>query len=222
MGDKLSSQIRSLDTKLENLTTDVNAMRDRVRELESAAEFQESEVKRLSNSLQEERRERAKAVLLSERYSMKADVIIRGIPCSKEEDCFQVFTGFLVNELGFDSSIAMPIVAVHRLAKPSSAKPDPPLLVRFVSYHDKDRVLQAGRNMRVRNKFVVHENLPPPLQAARSKLIPDRNAEVDKARRSNMKVNASIRVPPKSTFAVLVVNGMEKKRVDALDLILSS
>ncbi|KAI8512295.1 hypothetical protein Bbelb_089340 [Branchiostoma belcheri] len=46
VGDKLSSQIQTLDTKVDSLTTDMAALRKRVRELENTVEFQDSEMKR--------------------------------------------------------------------------------------------------------------------------------------------------------------------------------
>ncbi|KAI8512058.1 hypothetical protein Bbelb_111580 [Branchiostoma belcheri] len=105
------------------------------------AEFQDNEMKRLNDSLLAERRERIKAGLLAERYSVKADVVMRGIPYRREEN------------------------------------------------------------------------------SAHGKLIPERNAETEKAKDS--KVSVSIWVPPKCTYAVLMVNGKEKKRVDAVDILLS-
>ncbi|KAI8485876.1 hypothetical protein Bbelb_364280 [Branchiostoma belcheri] len=158
VGDKLSSQIQTLDSKVDSLTTDMAALRERVRELENTVEFQDSEMKRLNDSLLAERRERIRTSLLAERYSMKADVVIRGIPYNKEEKCRQVLENFLADELGLDF---MPIVAPRAV----------------------------------------------------------RNAEADKAKDS--KVSVSIWVPPKCTYAALMVNGKEKKRVDAVDILLS-
>ncbi|XP_019616423.1 PREDICTED: uncharacterized protein LOC109463950 isoform X2 [Branchiostoma belcheri] len=123
VGDKLSSQIQTLDSKVDSLTTDMAALRERVRELENTVEFQDSEMKRLNDSLLAERRERIRTSLLAERYSMKADVVIRGIPYNKEENCRQVLENFLADELGLDS---MPIVAVHRLSRPTTSRPNPP------------------------------------------------------------------------------------------------
>ncbi|KAI8491832.1 hypothetical protein Bbelb_302050 [Branchiostoma belcheri] len=199
-------------------TATVNMLRERVRELEKTAEFYSGELDTLRDALREEHRERVRAVLLTERYSMKPDVIVRGLPFNKEEDSARVLSRFLAEELHLPTADAMPTAAVHRLSRPTTSRPNPPLLARFVNFQDRDKVLSAGRRLRGNSRgLAVYEHLPPPLQTARSQLVNERNAEL--AKDNNNKV--SILVPAKDTYAVLLVNGKEKRRIDAVDIVLS-
>jgi len=218
VGEKLSGQIRALDNKVQGLSADLTSLRERVGANEHAAEFQSEEIQDLRRALDEERRARLKADLLAERYSRKADIIIRGLPCNKEEDSQQVFAVFLSEKLHL---APVPFAAVHRLSRPTKTRPNPPLLVRLLNFHDRDQILREGRKLRGNKEgLAVYEHLPPPLQAARASLVPDRDAEAAKAKGTDTRV--SIWVPPKATYAVLLVNGQEKKRADAIDLMLST
>ncbi|KAI8487290.1 L1 transposable element RBD-like domain [Branchiostoma belcheri] len=210
--ERLSVKIDALDTKLCNLSAELSTVRERVNAVETTAEYHASEILNLQKALGEERRARAKAVILAERYSRKADVVIRGIPFQKDEICTQILDEFLTKELHLD--IKPPIVAVHRLSRPSTTRPNPALLVRFVNFHDRDKVLFEGRKLRGKG-MAVYEHLPPPLQTARAKLVPER----DEAMKRNDK--ASIVVPRKSTCAVLFVNDKEKRSIDAVDILLN-
>ncbi|KAI8499512.1 hypothetical protein Bbelb_225630 [Branchiostoma belcheri] len=218
VGEKLSNQIRALDNKVEGLSADLTKLRVRVGATEKAAEFQTAEIQDLRSALVEERRERLKADLLAERYSRKADIIIRGLPYSQDENSEQIFAGFLTEKLHLDP---VPFAAVHRLSKPTKTRPNPPLLARLLNFNDRDRILREGRKLRGnKDGLAVYEHLPPPLQAARANLVPDREAALEKVKGTDTRV--SIWVPPKATYAVLLVNGQEKKRVDAVDLMLST
>ncbi|CAH1277655.1 FGFR1 [Branchiostoma lanceolatum] len=188
VGDRISSQIQCLDVKVDGLSSEVNTLRERVRELEKTAEFYSGELDTLRDALRDEQRERVKAVLLGERYSMKPDVIIRGIPYNKNEDSPGILARFLNEELHLAD--AMPVVAVHRLSRPTTTRPDPHLLARFVNYHDRDKVLAEGRKLRGNTRgLAVFEHLPPPLQTARSQLVPERDSEIAKAKDKNSKGN---------------------------------
>ncbi|KAI8490450.1 hypothetical protein Bbelb_317180 [Branchiostoma belcheri] len=203
-------QIQCLDVKVDGLSSEVNVLRERVRELEKTAEFYSGELDTLRDALREEQRERG--------YSMKPDVIVRGLPFNKEEDSARVLSRFLAEELHLPAADAMPTAAVHRLSRPTTSRPNPPLLARFVNFQDRDKVLSAGRRLRGNSRgLAVYEHLPPPLQTARSQLVNERNAEL--AKDNNNKV--SILVPAKDTYAVLLVNGKEKRRIDAVDIVLS-
>ncbi|KAI8496714.1 hypothetical protein Bbelb_253690 [Branchiostoma belcheri] len=160
----------------------LSTLRDRVSTLESAAEYKDNEIEQLRKELQDERRERVRSDLLAERYSRKADIIIRGLPYNKEENCEVLLDDFLVGELGFDKST--PLVTVHRLSRPTKTRPNPPLLARLVNFHDRDRILKEGHKLRGTG-FAVYEHLPPPLQAARAQLIPVQDAEIAKVKDTN-------------------------------------
>ncbi|KAI8513315.1 hypothetical protein Bbelb_099540 [Branchiostoma belcheri] len=148
VGDRLSNQIQSLSAKVEALSTEVGTLREKVMQLEKAADFHAGEMTTLRDELRNETRERVKAVLLGERYSMKPDVIVRGIPYDRNEECSSVLANFLVDELHLDR---IPTVAVHRLSKPTPSRPDPPLLARFVSYHDRDLCWRKEGNFEATN-----------------------------------------------------------------------
>ncbi|XP_078687671.1 receptor-type tyrosine-protein phosphatase F-like [Branchiostoma floridae x Branchiostoma belcheri] len=76
------------------------------------------------------------------------DVIVRGLPFNKEEDSARVLTRFLAEELHLPAADAMPTDAVHRLSRPTTSRPNPPLLARFVNFQDRNKVLSAGRRLR--------------------------------------------------------------------------
>ncbi|CAH1265688.1 QRSL1 [Branchiostoma lanceolatum] len=181
VGDRLSDQIKILDGKVDSLSTELTAVRERVGSLEAAADWNNTEIERLQRELQQEKRERIKSDLLAERYSRKPDIIVRGLPYRREENCVLLFNDFVSGELGLDP---VGLVAVHRLSQPTKTRPNPPLLARLINLHDRDRVLREGRRLRGTG-LAVHEHLPPPLQAARAKLVPDRDAATTKARENS-------------------------------------
>ncbi|CAH1232623.1 RMND1 [Branchiostoma lanceolatum] len=189
VGDRLSDQIKILDGKVDSLSTELTAVRERVGSLEAAADWNNTEIERLQRELQQEKRERIKSDLLAERYSRKPDIIVRGLPYRREENCVLLFNDFVSGELGLDP---VGLVAVHRLSQPTKTRPNPPLLARLINLHDRDRVLREGRRLRGTG-LAVHEHLPPPLQAARAKLVPDRDAATTKARENSTVVNEKLR-----------------------------
>ncbi|KAI8498298.1 hypothetical protein Bbelb_242420 [Branchiostoma belcheri] len=91
------------------------------------------------------------------RARAKADVVIRGKLVRKDEICTQILDEFLTKELDMD--FKPPIVAVHRLSRPSTTRPNPALLVRFFNYHDRDKVLFEGRKLRGKG-MAVYEHPP--------------------------------------------------------------
>ncbi|KAI8485034.1 hypothetical protein Bbelb_372800 [Branchiostoma belcheri] len=157
VGDRLSDQIKMLDSKVDSLSTELTAVRERVNTLETAADWSNSEMERLRKELLQEKRERVKSDLLVERYSRKPDIIVRGLPYRKDEDCVELFDCFVVGELGLEK---IPVAAVHRLSQPTKTRPNPPLLARLINFHDRDRVLKAGKKCRGTG-IAIHEHLPP-------------------------------------------------------------
>ncbi|KAI8516355.1 hypothetical protein Bbelb_049360 [Branchiostoma belcheri] len=211
---ELSEQIRAVNSKLENLGADVNGLRESV-------SYQSKEIEELQQALQREKRERIRATLVAERYSMKTDIIIRGLAYHKEESPDQVVLSFLSRHLGI--SVVPPLVAVHRLSRPTESQPNPAMLVRLVSLQHRELILATWKKLHADKKkgYAVHEHLPRPLQQARAKLMAARDTEIDKAKSQNKEARVFIRVPPKDTSAILVVNGKTLKTVDAVDLVFS-
>ncbi|KAI8494421.1 hypothetical protein Bbelb_276470 [Branchiostoma belcheri] len=153
----MAADTYTLDVAVDGLSTELSTLRDRASTLESAAEYKDNEIEQLRKELQDERPER-------------------------DENCEVLLDDFLVGELGFEKST--PLVAVHRLPRPTKTRPIHSLLSRLVNFHDRDRILKEGRKLG-RTGFAVYEHLPPPLQAARAQLIPKRDAEIAKVKDTN-------------------------------------
>ncbi|CAH1258403.1 Hypp3893 [Branchiostoma lanceolatum] len=218
---ELSEQIQTVTFKLEKMATEVSGLRDKTHVLEETVNYQSKDIEELQQALHAEKRERIRATLVAERYSMKPDIIIRGLPYRREEHPDQVVYSFLSTALGINN-LTSPLVAVHRLSPSTQNQPNPPMLVRLVSLLDRELILNSWRKLAADKKrgFAVHEHLPKPVQQARSRLMQDRDNEITKAKAENKEVRAFIRVPPRDTCALLVVNGKTLKKVDGVDILL--
>ncbi|KAI8484458.1 hypothetical protein Bbelb_377290 [Branchiostoma belcheri] len=177
-------------------------VRERVNAVETTAEYHATEILNLQKALGEEMR--ARVVILAERYSRKADVVIRGILFRKDEICTQILDEFLTKEhLDFKPSI----VAVYRPSRPSTTRPNPALLVRFVDYHDRDKLLFEGRKLRGKD-MAVYEHLPLPYKGQGLRLI-------------LIGFCLSLYLVNLFNCAVLFANE-EKRSIDAVDILLYS
>lgn len=91
-----------------------------------------------------------KELLYMEAYSRRENLIITGIPESREdtgvEDTAKVLVDFMANELNVSNATDINFQRVHRLGKPKDKGPRA-IIARFLKYPDKERILSLGKHL---------------------------------------------------------------------------
>ena len=112
-------------------------------------------------------------------YSRKSNLVLKGIPESKDEDdnqCEAVVKTFFKNELKLNDQMVrdMQLVACHRFGQKSYddvRSTQRPIIVRFVRFNDR-RTVWDKRTLLKGTKFYINENYPRKIGYNRRKLQP--------------------------------------------------
>ena len=135
--------------KLENLEAHVNDLDVKLETLEAKSRSQDKSIGELKASANffNQKFEENKDLLYMEAYSRRENLIITGIPESREdtgvEGTANVLVDFMANELNVSNAADIDFQQVHRLGKPEDKGPRA-IIARFLKYPDKERILSLG------------------------------------------------------------------------------
>ena len=146
----------------QELTDSITSLRTEVRSLQAALADRDTTIAELRAEVQQLRESHDALEQHGRRHSLR----ISGIPTT-EEDTTEAVVALANDVLKVQPRLTTKDISVsHRLQKPRSAAPeDPaPVIVRFVSRSDRDRVIKARSNLRNHNeqnetKFYINEDL---------------------------------------------------------------
>ena len=158
LGDQLSKkdeEIKHLQLSLENAQLKTQFLEGRLTRVEKLVDQQHEDL------LQEKAR------------SMKNSLILNNIQETEKEDIHKVLHDFFKMELCMpEEEVKMvQIEKVHRLGKKKHSVKRP-IVVRFSSLDDKNKVLKYSRNMDKSKKFFITTQLPPELHERKKQLWP--------------------------------------------------
>ena len=181
VGSKLSKILERLD-KLDSIESNIKEVRDSVQKLESTVTKLKSDVAELDKSVKfidadledfkaktnEDIASLHKNLLYQEAYSRRENLKFLNIPEQTEnssesdhavqENTKDVIYSFLEDKLQIPDARKIEFQRLHRNGKASGKKPRP-ILVRFLRFTDRERVLKHARNLKD-TPYAIHEDLP--------------------------------------------------------------
>lgn len=105
-----------------------------------------------------------------EAYNRRENLLILGIPETKDEQCKEIVMNFFTNDLKIDDARNIILQRVHR--NPYGRKGEPrPIICRFAMFSDRQRVWDAKKHLKGTKKF-LREDLPSDYVTRRNKLFP--------------------------------------------------
>lgn len=114
-----------------------------------------------------------KELLCMEAYSRRENLIITGIPESREDtgvdDTAKVLVDFMANELNVSNAADTDFQWVHRLGKPKDKGPRA-IIARFLKYPDKERILSLGKHLRDKD-IHMFSDYPEEIQRLRKRQL---------------------------------------------------
>lgn len=185
MSSKLTNMIQKLTDKVENMNDkidraihDSSVALDIAEKSKKAAELSSEKVGQLEDELSiykgklSETEKKCCALedklVALENYSRRENLIIQGIPESRDENCEAKVKKIFVEKLRIADVDNMILQRVHR--NKSEKKPRP-MVVRFLSSKDRQKIWNAKSQLRGTNILIV-EDFPKEIIARRNILLP--------------------------------------------------
>ena len=177
----LSSIQRSLsylEDDIENLKTKTGKMEDVVKELEESVDFNAeniSDLKRDTKGALKELNNLRKQILFLETCSRRKNAIFHGIEEMESsgdsqqllEDTREVMYNFTEEHFGIENPQGkIEFQRIHRLGKFNPGKTYP-IIARFLTYSDKESVMDKARQKLKGKDFYISDDIPKPLYEAR-------------------------------------------------------
>jgi ribA/ribD-fused uncharacterized protein len=167
----LSKEVSDVKASLQftqDETSDLNrekdSLKDRLNQLEmklSAVELLKIENKALKHDLAR-----------LESYGRRENLIFRGIPETKDENCVHVILKLCVDQLGIvDAPVRIKIARCHRLGSRTDLNRSRPIICRLAYFPDRQEVWGARRNLKNSNIF-IKEDFPEDIERKRQQLYP--------------------------------------------------
>ena len=176
-----------LEEENEGLKKTVEFSIEKIKDLEIETEKCKKEVENtkieinnvttINNMLREDSNKLKEKSLKAESYSRRNNLRFEGIPHNPNEtpeDCRNKIYSILVNEFKIhDAEARIVIDRCHRDSRYPNTNP-PSILVRFLSYRDRDEIWQKKDhlNRNTRNKLFVNQDFPPEVEKKRAFLRP--------------------------------------------------
>ena len=189
MGEKLSTIFNTLTcnqkkiTHVEQKIDSINILNGRVQKVETVMNSYNERLKLLEY----------KSIDIEAR-SRRNNLLFRGFPESRDEDCRRVIRNFLEEKLGVDELPA--IERAHRLGRFNRLKRSRPIIVAFSFYTDTEEILSLAGSLKGKS-FSINRDYPMEITNARRTLWPQ-----FKSARAHPTNRVSIVYPAK-----LLVNG---------------
>ena len=170
--DCFMKEFSKINLKLESIESQGNAaavkqVSDRVTELESENKVLKSRVDILETKLDE----LSSRVLSNETYSRRGNLEFHGIPENDRENCKSLVQNVLKDQMNLNGP--MPMIRCHRnpRKKPENLRYPRPILARFSSELDRDKIWENRRRLKDSGYF-VSENFPEDIESRRKVFYP--------------------------------------------------
>ena len=181
VGSKFSKILERLD-KLDSIESNIKEVRDSVQKLEATVTKLKSDVAELDKGVKyidaglvefkaktnEDIASLHKNLLYQEAYSRRENLKFLNIPeqmvnagesnHAVREDTKEVIYSFMKDKLQISDAREIEFQRLHRNGKEAGKKPRP-ILVRFLRFTDRERVLKHARNLKD-TPYAIHEDLP--------------------------------------------------------------
>ena len=181
----MEESIKAVTSSIGVLRTDVEKMRTDIDAVEESIQFHSNKVEELEKlvvskeaheALLDRVKELERQIQYNEYRSRKYNVLIYGVPKSEDEDTDLTVRSVLKEKLKMSKEYvdALMIANTHRIPKnpESTYKPAAPeaIIIKLVKFDDRNRILEAGKNLKKGSKMAVRTDLPQPLKKHRAEL----------------------------------------------------
>ena len=174
----IDTKISSIDNRIQAAISNASEALQTAKEAKSTAEETDANLKKVNDELTQVKNDRDLALNklsnMNEKmnkldaYIRRENLIFEGIQPRPNEDCGAILKEIFRDKLQIDNADAIHLQRVHRM--PSSKKIKP-IICRFLSFPDRQKVWGARRNLKGSNIF-INEDLPIEYLQRRSKLYP--------------------------------------------------
>jgi ribA/ribD-fused uncharacterized protein len=183
------SQLDALVSTVNSLMTSIEHAHGEAKEAKALASKSQAENKVLHQELAEVKRKHAQLesqqnslnekLMDQENYNRRANLVFEGIPQEKDENMRRVMIKQLY-DMGVEYPESIPVVACHRLG---GYKNPQPIIIRFQTVNDRQRVWNKRTNLKGTNVF-LKENFCAETEKRRRVMLP-----IFKAARDHPDVN---------------------------------
>ena len=166
--DSIESNIKEVRDSIQKLETTVNKLKSDVAGFEKGVKYIDSDLDDFKVKTNEDIASLHKKLLYQEAYSRRENLKFLNIPEQVEnagegghevrENTKEVVYSFMEDKLQISDARKIEFQRLHRNGKTSGKKPRP-ILVRFLRFTDRERVLKHARNLKD-TPYAIHEDLP--------------------------------------------------------------
>lgn len=204
--DQLKEEMTESKTKVENTNKKVS-------EIEKSLEFQSEQLKDVENKQEKKLKKSEEALdkkiaeldsklMLLERHDRKYNLLFYGITEEDEEDPIERLQRLFVDDLKIDMTIVNRMQFVHCHRVPSRGKGPKPIILRFLSYQDRELVLSNAKLL-AGSKRRILVDLPNSMKIERNRLAKEayyiRKKELLQTRIKDKGLDVYLEVRKKST-----------------------
>lgn len=178
--NELKEDINEVKAELSEVQSDVQNMRTQVDAVEKSIEFHAEKVSDIEREQNDKRGELEsdldekidslnKKLMMLEKHERKYNLIFYGVSEEQGEKLYGKMRGFFVQNLKMEEERVKKIHFSNGHRLPSEYEGPRPVIMRFVSYEDRELVLSNASNLAGTGKKILTD-LPVPMKKERQKL----------------------------------------------------
>ena len=166
--DSIESNIKEVRDSVQKLEATVTKLKSDVAELDKGVKYIDADLVEFKAKTNEDIASLHKNLLYQEAYSRRENLKFLNIPeqmvnagesdHAVREDTKEVIYSFMKDKLKISDAREIEFQRLHRNGKAAGKKPRP-ILVRFLRFTDRERVLKHARNLKD-TLYAIHEDLP--------------------------------------------------------------
>ena len=198
--DSIESNIKEVRDSFQKLETTVNKLKSDVAELDKGVKYIDADLDDFKVKMNEDIALLHKKLRYQEAYRRRENLKLLNIPEQVEnagegshevrENTKEVVYSFMEDKLQISDARKIEFQRLHRKGKTSGKKPRP-ILVRFLRFSDRERVLKHARNLKD-TPYAIHEDLP-------YEIVECRRQQMKKLKRAREMVRLPTLVVPNQT-----------------------
>ena len=171
---KRDARISQVETQLAEANLEIKELKSKTNDLQRSLEYTQKDQEDAFDRIAECEQEQAlhdDELIRQEIYSRRWNMIFYKVPESLDEDCTSVIRAVHTNDLKIDGEEVngFKFCGVRRLGKQSRGRPRP-IIARFTSRSDRDKVWKMRRNLKG-SIVKIGEDLPKRVQDIRKNIL---------------------------------------------------
>ena len=178
--NELREDINEVKSDLTEVKSDVQNIKSQVEDIEQSMEYQASKVEDLEKEqeeklakvncdLQEKIESLNKMLMMLEKHDRKYNLIFHGVAEEQGEKLYNKMRGFFLHSLKIEEEKVKKIHFSNGHRLPSDHDGPRPVIMRFVSYEDRELVLSKAFNL-AKTGMRILTDLPVPMKKERQRL----------------------------------------------------